>query len=110
MFLILQLFVATSKQGTPDQGMNGNVYSSIRMSWFVKDFWISHLRSLEDHKRHVVVFGDDTSDFDVMDVMLRLRMDDFKPVNLSMTLWAFARFGIPFFSVEIYGQSETWQL
>ena len=35
--------------------------------------------------------------FDAMDVMLRLRMDDFKPVNLSMTLWAFARFGIPCF-------------
>lgn len=33
--------------------------------------------------------------FDAMDVMLRLRMDDFKPVNLSMTLWAFARYGIP---------------
>ena len=55
MFLILQLFVATSKQGTPDQGMNGNVAMCIVL--------ISHLRSLEDHKRHVVVFGDDTSDF-----------------------------------------------
>ena len=48
--------------------------------------------------------------FDVMDVMLRLRMDDFKPVNLSMTLWAFARFGIPCFFFGWNEHCETWSI
>ena len=63
------------------------------VSPILKDFFVCPSRSDQESVLLVMTL----LIFDVMDVMLRLRMDDFKPVNLSMTLWAFARLGIPCF-------------